>query len=70
MNITTNGQTLAAANKELARQWNETKLSWSDPKSAYFETKYMQELIASVERALPVFEELQKLLNRVRTDCE
>ena len=70
MNIISSGQTVSAATKELARQWNQTKESWNDSKSEFFEHKYMNELLASVERVLPVFDDLQKILNRVRTDCE
>jgi len=35
-----------------------------------FEQKYMEELFASVDRAATVIEQLDKLLTKVRTDCE
>jgi hypothetical protein len=66
----TNGKALVAATKELLRRWDETRHSWQDQKAREFEQKYIAELQSSVERAGPVFDHLDKLVNKVRTDCE
>lgn len=70
MNTSANGKQLVAATKDLVRRWEETKESWQDAKATEFEQKYLFELLASMERAAPVFEDLDKLLNRIRSDCE
>jgi hypothetical protein len=51
-------------------QWQQTKAYWKDAKSLEFERKYMEELLASVERAATVMEQLDKLITKVRKDCE
>ena len=70
MNISANGKQLVAATKDLVRRWEETKESWQDAKAIEFEQKYLFELLAAMERAAPVFDDLDKLLNRARSDCE
>jgi hypothetical protein len=70
MNTSANGKILVMATKELSRKWEDTKESWQDAKSREFEQKYLLELMASVERAVPVFDDLDKLLSRIRSDCE
>ncbi len=61
---------LAALTKELWVNWQHTRESWTDSKSLEFEGKYLQELNASVEKTVIVMEELNKLLTKIRTDCE
>ncbi len=70
MNTSANGKQLVAATKDLVRRWEETKESWQDAKATEFEQKYLFELLAAMERAAPVFDDLDKLLNRIRIDCE
>ena len=70
MNISSNGKLLAAATKDLMRKWEETKHPWSDAKSRDFEQKFLFELMTGVERVVPVFDDLDKLINKVRSDCE
>ena len=70
MSMGATGHSLGTATKELLRNWEETKESWNDAKAHQFEEKYLAGLIASVERALPIFEDLDKILNRLRRDCE
>ena len=70
MNIGANGKVLAAATREVSLRWVETKNSWQDAKSQEFEEKYIIELVASVDRAMAIFDELDKLITKVRNDCE
>lgn len=70
MSAGADGKILAAATKDLARKWDETKESWHDGKSAEFEQKFLFDLFSTVDRATPVFEDLDKLLSRIRSDCE
>jgi hypothetical protein len=70
MNIGANGKVLATATKELFMRWQETKHSWRDVKALEFERKYMVELEGAVDRVAPVFDDLDKLVGKVRSDCE
>ena len=68
MNAT--GGRLDAITKELWLQWQQTKDYWRDEKAEEFEKKYLEELVASVSKAVGVIEELDKLTNKIRRDCE
>ena len=61
---------LAGITKELRAQWQDTKSYWKDARSQEFERKYMEELFASVDRAATVMEQLDKLLTKIKQDCE
>jgi len=61
---------LAGLTKELRVQWQETKHYWRDAKSLEFESRYMEELLASVDRTVTVIEQLDKLMSKIRKDCE
>jgi len=64
------GARLSAITKELARQWLQTKEYWQDAKSQEFERKYLEDLLASVDKAVTVIEQLDKLVMKIRKDCE
>ncbi len=70
MSIANDGKTLVALTKELTLRWEDTKASWSDAKSEEFERKYIAELLSGVEKSADVFEQLDKLVAKVRNDCE
>lgn len=61
---------LAGAYKELAMRWHETRTHWHDVKSVEFDRNYLEKLPNDVGRAAGVIEELGKLLQKVRRDCE
>ena len=65
-----NGTRLGAITKELWNQWQQTKQYWKDAKSEEFEHKYLEELVASVDKTVMVIEQLDKLLSKIRRDCE
>jgi hypothetical protein len=64
------GTRLSGITKDLWNQWQQTKTVWRDVKSQEFEEKYLAELISSVDRAVGVIEQLDKLLLQIRRDCE
>jgi len=64
------GSRLEAITKELRLQWQQTKDYWDDAKSREFEQKYLQELFAGVDRSVSVIEQLDKLVTKIRKDCE
>jgi hypothetical protein len=61
---------LEALSKELRLQWLQTKEYWADAKSQEFEQKFLQELFVSVERSVGVIEQLDKVINKIKKDCE
>ena len=65
-----NAAKLSALSKALAVKWDETKNQWRDEKSAEFERQYIEELLNGVDKAVMVMEQLDKLLAKVRHDCE
>ncbi len=68
--MSANGARLEAITKELRVQWQQTKNFWSDAKSAEFERKYLEELFSSVDRAVGVIDQLDKLITKIKKDCE
>jgi len=65
-----NGSRLAAITKELWLQWQRTRDDWQDAKSIEFEHKYLQELMSSVDKTVSVIDQVDKLMNKIRQDCE
>ncbi len=70
MNVSANGKVILNATRELARKWDQTKSHWKDAKSAEFERDYLAGLFSDVERAMPILEELDRLMANVRNQCE
>lgn len=70
MSLAANRARLSGITRELSLQWEQTKVYWRDSKSAEFEKKYLEELFNSVGAALTVIEDLDKLIAKVRNDCE
>jgi hypothetical protein len=70
MTISANGKRLATLTLQLATQWEQTKEYWRDAKSSEFEHQYVEELKASVDRAVTVIEQLDKLIMKIRRECE
>ncbi len=65
-----NGTRLSAVTKELWNQWLQTREYWQDAKSEEFQRRYLDDLVASVDKAVTVIEQLDKLVNKIRKDCE
>jgi len=65
-----NGARLEAITRELWVQWQQTRQHWADEKSREFEQKYLQELVQSVDKSVAVIEQLDKLITRIKKDCE
>ena len=59
-----------ALTRQLSVQWQQTKESWQDSKTREFERKYMDELFAGVDKAVTVMDQVDKLVTKIRNDCE
>jgi hypothetical protein len=64
------GARLAGATKELWNHWVETRELWRDAKSREFEQRYLSELLATVDKSVAAIEQLDKLMTKIRKDCE
>jgi len=64
------GSRLVGLTMELRTQWQDTKDYWKDAKSQEFERRFMEELLASVDRTVTVIDQLDKLVSKIRKDCE
>ena len=70
MNLSGNKSRLLGVTKELSLRWAETRNYWRDAKSQEFDQKYMQELLARVDKAVTIIEKLDEVLKKVQSDCE
>ena len=70
MSLTSSCARLSALTKTLLVEWDQTKETWRDAKSQEFEHRYIEELRSNVERASIIIEQLDKLVTKVRSDCE
>jgi hypothetical protein len=70
MSVRNDGIRLTMLTKELILKWQDTKYYWRDAKSEEFERTYIAELQTSVDTAAVVIEQLDKLLAKIKKDCE
>ena len=70
MSLSANAKAISSATRELARKWDDTRQHWRDAKSAEFEKEHLAELFSAVERTAIIMEELDRLIDRVRKECE
>jgi hypothetical protein len=61
---------LGAITKQVAVEWQQTKEHWADAKALEFEQRYLQELFSTVDKTVTVIEQLDKLISKIRQDCE
>lgn len=64
------GTRISGLTSELWLKWQETKELWQDQKALEFERNYLGELRPSVDKTVDVIEQLDKLLTKIRKDCE
>jgi hypothetical protein len=65
-----NGTRLTALTRELWAQWQQTRQAWDDVKSREFEQRFLLELLSTVDKTVVVIEELDKLVTKIKSDCE
>jgi uncharacterized protein YukE len=70
MSLSVSKTRLAAITRELSNNWQNTKQSWQDSKSSEFERQYIELLLNNVEKAVTVMDDLEKVLAKIRSDCE
>ena len=70
MSMSATKMRLTSLTKELLLKWEQTKECWQDTKSQEFQSKYIDELVSGVDKAASVIDQLDKLVAKVRSDCE
>lgn len=70
MSLQTNKGRLIGLSRELMRSWQETQDVWRDQKSRDFDKTYMQPLFDAVDNAAVAMDDLEKVLQKLRKDCE
>jgi hypothetical protein len=70
VNLSGNKSRLVGVTNELSLRWAETRNYWRDAKSHEFDQKYMQELLARVDKAVTIIEKLDEVMKKVHSDCE
>lgn len=61
---------LVGLTNELRAEWEQTKQYWNDSKSHEFEQRFLNELFPAVNQAVTQIESLERILAKLRKDCE
>lgn len=56
--------------RELLKTWQETQAHWHDQKSREFDSTYMQPMFDAMDNAVTAMDDLDKMLQKLRKDCE
>ena len=70
MSTSASGAQLAAISKELLARWRQTREYWMDSKAREFEERFVQELEGTVKSAITHIDQLDRILRKIRSDCE
>jgi thymidylate synthase len=70
MSLAANKTRLTSVTQELFNRWRETQNYWRDAKAKEFERLYIEELSASVNAASGVVDQLDKIIAKIKKDCE
>ena len=65
-----NASRLDGITRDLWNQWLLTTEHWQDAKSQEFQQKYLEELVAGVNKSVGVIEQLDKVITKIKRDCE
>lgn len=61
---------LVGLTNDLRAEWEQTKQYWNDAKSHEFEQRFLNELFPAVNQAVTQIESLERILAKLRKDCE
>lgn len=70
MSLNATKSRLGALSKDLLGRWAQTRETWSDAKGREFEQHYMDALQSGVNTALANIDTLERILSKIRHDCE
>lgn len=61
---------LTKTTRDLINEWHTTKNYWRDAKRQAFEAAYLATLADRVNAAVRTIEDIDKILDKIRRDCE
>lgn len=61
---------LVGLTNELRAEWEQTKHYWNDAKSREFEQRFLTELLSGVNQTINNIESIERVLAKIRSDCE
>lgn len=61
---------LAGLTNDLRAEWEQTKHYWNDAKSREFEQRFLSELLPAVNQTISTIESLERVIAKLRNDCE
>ncbi|MFK5923030.1 MAG: hypothetical protein QM496_12695 [Verrucomicrobiota bacterium] len=70
MSLVSNRTRLATLTKILVNDWQLTKEHWQDKQALQFEKQYIEGLLHQVSATTEIIDKLDKLITRVKKDCE
>lgn len=70
MSTSAAGERLASLTKELLSRWQRTRGYWRDDKAREFEERFMLELESDVKAAVTGLADIERVISKVRNDCE
>jgi len=70
MSLNASRSRLQALTKQVAADWSRTREHWRDAKAAEFEARYMNDLLTRVTGSMAHFETLERVIAKIRHDCE
>lgn len=70
MSLVSNRTRLATLTKILVNDWQHTKEHWRDTQANQFEKQHIEGLLHNVSATIEIIEKLDKLITRVKKDCE
>jgi hypothetical protein len=70
MNLGWSRTSLLALTRELSAKWHQTREQWRDDKAVEFERKYLEELIATVNTTATNIDRLDRIISKLKKDCE
>lgn len=70
MSLVSNRTRLATLTKILDNSWRDTKDHWQDKQCLQFEKQYIDGLLHNVSSTVEIIGKLDKLITKVRKDCE
>jgi len=70
MSMVSNRTRLATLTKILVNEWHNTKEHWQDKQALKFEKEYIDGLLHSVTNTIESIDKLDKVLTKIKRDCE
>lgn len=65
-----NGSRISGLTRDLWTKWLETRESWRDAKALEFEGRYLGDLLGTVDKSVGIIEQIDKMIAKIRRDCE